>query len=213
MRGQAVMPYGLRPMAEVDLDQVASMEREAFPSLWPPTRYPRELKNKMAEYAVCVRDGEYVTLPPRPERKGLFGLFGKRNKPQLPVQAQLLVGFVGLWYMAGEAHMVSIAVREAYRRQGLGELLLIGALEMAMSREVQVVTLEVRISNAVAITLYEKYGFSVVGIRRGYYSDNVEDATIMTTDKLNSDEYHALLMERIVSFSERYGETTREYLG
>ena len=82
-----------------------------------------------------------------------------------------------------------------------------------MRREVQVVTLEVRISNAVAITLYEKYGFSVVGIRRGYYSDNVEDATIMTTDKLNSDEYHALLMERIASFSERYGETTREYLG
>ena len=213
MRGQAVMPYGLRPMAEVDLDQVASMEREAFPSLWPPTRYPRELKNKMAEYAVCVRDGEYVTLPPRPERKGLFGLFGRRNKPPLPVQAQLLVGFVGLWYMAGEAHIVSIAVREAYRRQGLGELLLIGALEMGMRREVQILTLEVRISNAPAIALYEKYGFSVVGIRRGYYSDNVEDATIMTTDKLNSDEYHELLARRIAEFDERYGETTREYLG
>ena len=103
MRGQAVMPYGIRPMVEVDLDQVAAMERESFPTLWPPTRYHRELKNRMAEYAVCVRDGEFIMVPPKPERKGLFRLFGKRNKPREPIQAQLLVGFVGLWYMAGEA--------------------------------------------------------------------------------------------------------------
>ena len=207
------MPYGVRPMGEVDLDQVAAMEREAFPTLWPPTRYHRELKNKMAEYAVCVRDGEFVTLPPKPERRRLFGLFGKRNKPQGPVQAQLLVGFVGLWYLAGEAHIVSIAVRETYRRQGLGELLLIGALEMGMRRDCQVLTLEVRVSNGSAIALYEKYGFNVVGIRRGYYSDNAEDACIMTTDKLNSDAYQALFAERVAGFGERYGETTREYLG
>ena len=206
------MPYGIRPMDQVDLDQVSAMERESFPTLWPPTRYHRELKNKMAEYAVCVRDGEFVTLPPTPERKGLLGLFGKRNKPEMPSQAQFLVGFVGLWYMAGEAHIVSIAVREIYRRQGLGELLLIGALEMGMRRDCQVLTLEARVSNASAIALYEKYGFNVVGIRRGYYSDNAEDATIMTTDKLSSDEFQALFAERKAAFDERYGETTREYL-
>ena len=77
MRGQSVMPYGLRPMDADDLDQVASMEREAFPTLWPPTSYRRELKNRMAEYAVCVRDGEFVTVPAKPGRKGLFGLFGR----------------------------------------------------------------------------------------------------------------------------------------
>ena len=53
----------------------------------------------------------------------------------------------------------------------------------------------------------------MVGIRRGYYSDNAEDATIMTTGRLSSDEYQALFAERMAEFEERYGETAREYLG
>ena len=199
-------------MGEVDLDQVAAMEREAFPTLWPPTRYHRELKNKMAEYSVCVQDGHFVTVQPKVERKGLLGLFGKRNKPQPPVQTPYLVGFVGLWYMAGEAHIVSIAVREAHRRKGLGELLLIGALEMGMRRDCQVLTLEARVSNEAAIALYDKYGLEEVGIRRRYYSDNGEDAAIMTTGKLSSDEYQALFRQRVSAFDDRYGETVRRYL-
>jgi ribosomal-protein-alanine N-acetyltransferase len=212
VRGQSVLPYALRPMEEGDLDQVAAMEREAFPTLWPPTTYRRELKNKMAEYSVCVRDDEFVTSLPRPGKRGLLGLLGRRNKPQEAVQRQLLVGFVGLWYMAGEAHIVSIAVREAYKRRGLGEFLLIGSVEMAMRRDCQVVTLEARVSNDPAIALYHKYGFNEVGLRRRYYSDNGEDAIIMTTGKLTSDEYDAHFQNRVNAFDERYGETVREYL-
>jgi [ribosomal protein S18]-alanine N-acetyltransferase len=212
VRGQSVLPYALRPLEEGDLDQVAAMERESFPTLWPPTSYRRELKNRMAEYVVCARDDEFITVEPKPGKKGLLGLFGRRNKPQEPVQRQLLVGFVGIWYMAGEAHIVSIAVRETYRRKGLGELLLIGSIEMAMRRDCQVVTLEARVSNDSAIALYRKYGFNEVGLRRRYYSDNGEDAVIMTTDKLTSDEYEALFENRVDAFDERYGETAREYL-
>ena len=212
MRGQSVMTFGLRPMTAADLDQVGAMEREAFPTLWPPTSYQRELRNRMAEYTVCVQDDEFVTLPGKPGRKGFLGLLGKRNKPAEPVQRQFLVGFVGIWYMAGEAHVVSISVRESHRRQGLGELLLIGAVEMALLRSAQVVTLEARVSNTSAIKLYDKYGFEEVGIRRHYYSDNGEDAAIMTTAKLTSDEYQAMFHERIVAFDERYGVTIREYL-
>ncbi len=212
MRGQSVLPYALRPMDEGDLDQVATMEREAFPTLLPPTSYRRELKNRTAEYAVCVRDDEFITVQPPPGKKGLLGLFGRRNKPLEPVQRQLLVGFVGLWYMAGEAHIVSIAVREAYKRKGLGELLLIGSVEMAIRRDCQVVTLEARVSNEPAIALYRKYGFNEVGLRRRYYSDNGEDALIMTTDKLSSDEYAAFFQNRVDAFDDRYGETVREYM-
>ncbi len=212
MLGQSVLPYALRPMEEGDLDQVSAMEREAFPTLWPPTTYRRELKNRMAEYSVCVRDDEFVTIQPAPGKKGLLGLFGRRNKPQQSVERQLLVGFVGVWYMAGEAHIVSVAVREAYKRKGLGELLVIGAIEMAMRRDCQVVTLEARVSNDPAIALYRKYGFNEVGLRRRYYSDNGEDAIIMTTDKLTSPEYEKLFDDRSDAFDERYGETVREYL-
>ena len=211
MRGQSVMPYGLRPLGPHDIDQVAAMEREAFPTLWPPTSYRRELKNKIAEYLVCVREGEFVTVTP-PPRRGLLRLLGRRNKPTLPLRVPLLVGFVGLWYQAGDAHIVSIAVREEYRRRGLGELLLIGALEMAMRRGQQVVTLEVRKSNESAQALYRKYGFEQTGLRRRYYADNHEDAVIMTTEPLGSAEYEALLSGARSAFEERYGEATREYL-
>ena len=212
MRGQSVMPYGLRPLEEVDLDQVAAMERESFPTLWPPTSYRKELKNRTAEYLVCVRDGEYISVPGTRGRRGLLGLLGKRNKPEPPQQRELLVGYVGVWYMAGEAHIVSIAVREAYRRKGLGELLLIGTVEMAMRRDCQVVTLEARVSNESAKALYTKYGFDEVGLRRRYYSDNGEDATIMTTSELSSEEYRALYNERLGAFEERYGEASRRFL-
>ena len=211
MRGQSVMPYALRPMGAHDIDQVAAMEREAFPTLWPPTSYRRELKNRVAEYLVCVREGEFVTVEP-PRRSRLLRLFSRRNKPTAPLQVPLLVGFVGLWYQAGDAHIVSIAVREEYRRRGLGELLLIGAVEMAVRRGQQVVTLEVRASNDAAQALYAKYGFSQTGLRPRYYADNHEDAVIMTSDQLGSAEYDALFAGLRKAFEERYGEATRDYL-
>ena len=209
MRGQSVLPYSLRPMDWDDLDQVAAMEREAFPTLWPPTSYRREIKNRMAEYLVCVREGEYITV----ERKsgGLSRLF-RRNKPTPPVTRQLLVGFVGIWFMAGDAHIVAIAVREERRRLGLGELLLIGAIELSMARGAQVVTLEARVSNESAKALYAKYGFEQTGLRRGYYADNREDAVIMTTGNIASDEYKALFDRLRSEFEERRGTAVREYL-
>ena len=183
----------------------------AFPTLWPPTSYRREFKNRQAEYLVCVREGEYVSVPATP-RRGLLGLLGRRNKPQPPVRRRLLAGFVGVWFLAGEAHVVAIAVREAHRRQGLGELLLIGAIELAVRRGQQVVTLEVRVPNDSAKQLYQKFGFEEVGIRRSYYADNHEDAAIMTTPSLTSPYYRAQFDALRTQFAERYGEASREYL-
>ncbi|MXW30955.1 MAG: ribosomal-protein-alanine N-acetyltransferase [Chloroflexi bacterium] len=209
MRREAVLPYSLRPMDWADLDQVAAMERESFPTLWPPTNYRREMRNRTAEYLVCVRDGEYLTV--EREQGALRRLF-RRNKPEPPERRRLLAGFLGVWHMAGEAHIVSIAVREDYRRRGLGELLVIGAIEMGMARGAQVVTLEARVSNEPAIALYTKYGFHEAGIRRRYYADNHEDAVIMTTDALDSADYRALFERLRNAFDERYGEAVREYI-
>lgn len=89
------------------------------------------------------------------------------------------IGYAGMWTILDEAHITNIAVRQAYRGRSLGEKLLremmVWADELGMSR----MTLEVRISNHVAQSLYEKMGFQSVGIRKGYYSDNQEDAMIM----------------------------------
>ena len=94
----------------------------------------------------------------------------------------LAAGFVGMWRVADEAHIVAIGARTEYRGLGLGELMLIAAMGRALATDAAMVTLEVRVSNRPARNLYEKYGFTERGVRKGYYSDNREDALIMTVE-------------------------------
>jgi hypothetical protein len=89
-----------------------------------------------------------------------------------------------MWLLVDEAHITTFATRRAWRRQGIGERLLLAMLDLAAARGAHEATLEVRPSNLPARRLYEKYGFKVVGTRTRYYSDNNEDALIMTTDAL-----------------------------
>jgi len=182
--------YEVRPMEPGDIPQVVDIERESFPSMWPQTTYKRELRNHLARYLVIVeRPPEDVPSPEPLERRspGWRGALRRLLRLQPPPESaqELILGFVGLWLMMGEAHIVTLAVRESRRRCGLGELLLIRALDAAMANRQEVVTLEVRRTNETAIALYEKYGFSRAGLRRRYY-ENDEDAVIMTTEPLES---------------------------
>ena len=77
---------------------------------------------------------------------------------------------------------------------------------MANQHAARVVTLEVRVSNAAAQQLYAKYGFSQVGLRRGYYTDNHEDAVIMSTDHIASHSFQAQLQELKKAYTEKWGE-------
>ncbi len=91
-----------------------------------------------------------------------------------------IVGFLSFWEIVGELHIIDIAVHPDAQRRGVGSVLL-GALEaFAMEQGAFALTLEVRLSNAPAIALYEKHGYEQVGCRSRYYSDNGEDALIMT---------------------------------
>jgi ribosomal-protein-alanine N-acetyltransferase len=182
--------YQLRPMTEADIPQVAEIEAESFPTTWPRTAYRRELSNRLARYLVLIDRSR--SLPPaeeqeEPQRKSFLGIF--HRKPAEAPTTDYIVGYVGVWLMVDQAHIVAIAVREEYRRQGLGELLLAESVEMALSNGQESVTLEVRRSNDSAQALYEKYRFLKVGVRRRYYTDNKEDALIMTTPPINTDSY------------------------
>lgn len=194
-------------MTTADIPQVTAIERASFPTAWPESAYRRELEeNRLAQYIVAVAPPDEY-----PEHEGQ----GERPGPGMPI-AQLLarsplrrwlpraprpaatggeriLGYLGLWYMVDEAHIVAIATHPAYRRRGIGERLLARALELAREREAKTVTLEVRVSNEPAQRLYEKYGFRRVGLRPRYYTDNGEDALIMTTPPLDDPAYQALL--------------------
>lgn len=92
------------------------------------------------------------------------------------------IGYAGMWTIMDEAHITNIAVREAFRGRKLGDRLLDELMQTASYLGMERMTLEVRVTNRVAQSLYEKKGFKPAGIRKGYYSDNNEDAVIMWAD-------------------------------
>jgi ribosomal-protein-alanine N-acetyltransferase len=208
------MPYMLAPMESPDIAQVADIDRQAFPTLWPPTSYVRELKNRHARYLVCVEEGKSVKIPRTPPPHGLFDMILRKRQKSVDRGTESrrhIVGFVGLWFLANEAHIVSVAVRQEFKNRGVGELLILGALELAVSNNQRLVTLEVRVSNENAKRLYLKYGFSEMGVRPRYYVDNNEDALIMSTEPIDSVVFQYDLNTMLDRHLSRYGISRRTY--
>ena len=96
-----------------------------------------------------------------------------------------LAAMLVLWFIVDEAHIATIATHPDFRRQGIGERLMIDALLAAREEGARRAFLEVRASNAAAQAMYEKYGFVVDGRRPRYYKDNFEDAILMSLNGLD----------------------------
>ena len=95
-----------------------------------------------------------------------------------------IVGYGGIWVIMDEVHMTTLGVAKPHRGHKIGEQVLVALLEEAIRRNARRATLEVRESNRIAQNLYRKYGFQPVAIRRGYYTDNHENAVVMWVDNL-----------------------------
>ena len=123
-----------------DIPQVMDIERESFPSMWPQTAYRRELQNKLARYIVLTEQSDEA--PTAASSGRVWGTIRKIVGGEADATARdSLLGFIGVWLMAGDAHIVTVAVREGYRRMGIGERLLLECLELAIAEEQEVVTL------------------------------------------------------------------------
>ncbi|MDP5276653.1 ribosomal protein S18-alanine N-acetyltransferase [Chengkuizengella axinellae] len=138
-----------RSMKIADIEQVYEIETEAFTTPWTAQAFYNELMNN--QFA------KYIVM----EVEGNIAAYG------------------GMWAVIDEAHITNIAVRKKYRGQKMGEMLLQKMIQMAVDLGMKKMTLEVRVSNHIAIHLYKKFGFYESGIRKGYYTDNNEDALIM----------------------------------
>jgi ribosomal-protein-alanine N-acetyltransferase len=210
----------VRPMQMSDIAQVMEVEQQSFPNMWPATAFKRELEhNRLARYLAAVeRRAESPeggqAAPAAAARTGLRGflsglrqvLAGDGALPPPEERQELVVGFVGIWLLVNEAHVVTIAVRDSHRRRGVGELLLIAAIETALRERQSVVTLECRVSNAAALRLYGKYGFEQVGLHRRYYADNQEDGYILTASGIETPSYRRRFQRLRDEHRERWGE-------
>jgi ribosomal-protein-alanine N-acetyltransferase len=197
------LTYSIRPMTKADLAQVSNIDREAFPTQWPPPNYRQELQNKVAYYIVGCDDSRTMEVNEVKPRTGLPGLISRimpLYKRRFNLDAtlpeytrQYIFGFSGIWVLVNEAHITNIALRLKYQGRGLGELLLIATIDLARELNASMMTLEVRASNQIAQNLYKKYGFVQAGLRRGYYLDNHEDAVIMSTESITATPFQARL--------------------
>lgn len=201
--------YYLEPMRVEDVPEVSRVERRCFTNPWPESAYRRELRNPANNYyaVLRLRAGAQAERPTTPEARGRLALLPLLRRPESPSPAMdPIVGFAGMWILYDESHVTTIGVAPEHRGRGLGELLLVHLYDEGLRRRAEWLTLEVRVSNAPAQALYEKYGFTRQGVRRHYYSDNGEDAYIMWSPSLKDadyrrqfDELRRRLFERLTS--------------
>lgn len=155
----------LEPMRTADIPDVRAIELEVFPTPWPSNAYQRELTGNRSAHYYCLW------------REGEIVAYG------------------GLWAVGEEAHVTTIGVRQANQGQGLGKAMFAALVNRAYELSANFVSLEVRPSNDVAIHLYERFGFRILGRRRGYYTDNGEDALVMWSDLIHAPRFKARFLQ------------------
>jgi ribosomal-protein-alanine N-acetyltransferase len=167
------LPYTIRPMEPGDVPAVVAIDRLSFPTPWLASSYLYELNHN---HRSCY----YTLLRPAAEESNDTeqGWLHRLRSALNPAAESPVIGYVGFRFQSKEAHISTIAVHPAWRGRGLGELLLLTAVEKALEMKMGKLSLEVRPSNRVAQHLYHKYGFRFTGVQRGYYRDG-EDAWLM----------------------------------
>lgn len=137
-------------MNESHANGVYELSKECFAIPWTLESINNELNNPLAKYVIAQ-----------------------------DLSTGKVVGFVGVWIIAGEGDITNIAVSSKYRKLGIASNLLIKLFDVCKTFNCEDITLEVRASNIPAQNLYKNFNFKEEGIRKGYYSDNGEDAIIM----------------------------------
>lgn len=139
----------IRRMSEQDLPAIIAMEQVSFPNPWSLSSFQSELSDNEIAHYHCLEYQDEV------------------------------IGYMGYWAIFDEAHVTNVAISPQYRSRGWGEYLMRRVMMHCVKTGIERMTLEVRVSNKVALSMYEKLGFAAIGVRSRYYSDNQEDAIIM----------------------------------
>ncbi len=170
------------------INSVSEIDHLSFDPPWPKTSYNFEINQSTISHMVVLQQTRLQDdVPPQPKgglRGFIDGIFSRKN-PASPNQQ--VIGYGGLWKIAEEAHVSTIAIHPDHRGHSYGEILLAGMCGKSIAMKAEYMVLEVRVSNVVAQELYRKYGFTEVEVKKNYYRNNNEDAYDM---RLNLDSEH-----------------------
>jgi [ribosomal protein S18]-alanine N-acetyltransferase len=158
--GAPYLEFRLRPMEVSDIPVVMAIEVRSFSLPWTEDAFLREIEKIPFSRPVIAEE-----------------LDGGENR-----QDKVVVGYACWWEVKDECHITNVTVSPEARRRGVGKFLLTEIIEDARNRGAVRATLEARISNKAALSLYEKFGFNSVAMRPKYYPDNGEDAMVMLKD-------------------------------
>ena len=151
------LAVSLSEMTGDDLPEVMRIERESFAQPWSESFFERELALQFSRTFLARARAE--------------------DEPGRPA-----LGYVVVWFIADELHVLNLAVAPRHRRRGVGRHLMNRVIEERAKAGANQIVLEVRRSGAAAQTLYQSLGFKPVGLRPRYYADNDEDAIIMVRE-------------------------------
>jgi ribosomal-protein-alanine N-acetyltransferase len=155
----------LAQMQIQDIPEVRAIEIDVFPSPWPGNAYHRELTGNRSAHYQCLW------------REDQIAAYG------------------GLWVVGEEAHVTTIGVRRSEQGRGVGRAMFCALVSRAYELGANFISLEVRPSNDVAIHLYDSFGFRILGRRRGYYTDNGEDALVMWSDLIHAPRFKSHFLQ------------------
>jgi len=147
---------GLRRLEMRDLNAIERIERASYPTPWSRSMFASELAKPSS---ICLGAFDLETLE--------------------------LVGYLVISRYVDAWHVMNVAVASDHRRRGIATTMMERLFEVTAGRGRRGYTLEVRVSNVGAVALYERLGFKPRGVRRGYYTDNREDALIMWKDPIS----------------------------
>ena len=166
----------IEPMQRDYLDDVIRIEEQSYgPHHWSKESFFNEINNELAKY---------------------YCSFNEKGE---------MTGYAGCWQILEEAHITNVSVSPDFRRNHIGEALLTAIIKSCYKEMIKYITLEVRVSNEPAIKLYEKYGFKSLGVRKGYYQDNNEDALIMWTENIFYDKFKNIYEQNLKNLEEKAG--------
>lgn len=188
----------LRYMRHADIPQVVEIDREAFATPWSSSSYAYEIQDSTYSYMVVLEKA--IERPVQGLRRFIRQFNGNVSETETVNQ---IVGYGGLWSIADEAHISTIATHPDWRRNGFGELLLAAMIQKAHLLDSSYIVLEVRVSNSAAQSLYYKYDFEIYGTKSKYYYDNGEDAYDMRLDLEN--------LQIVQRFEDRYADLQSRY--
>ena len=151
----------IRRMTEHDIEPVWQIERDLFSMPWSKPSFLYEVSDSRVSYTIVA------------------------------VEDGAVAGYAIAWFVEDELHIGNMAIARDRQGRGLGKRLLEHLLEVAAARRIKYATLEVRASNVRAIRLYRSHGFRGIALRRGYYSDNGEDALVMLAELASEDHQEA----------------------